>query len=565
MICFEIRGRVRILAEIDTLDRALWLLLEMRLRAWTRRMGRSLRTVRGVIFMLVIVGVFTPSLVLVIFLPRVGGLDNIAATRHFGPLVLLAYCLLTIFVGGGERAIIFSPAEIDFLFAGPFRRRDLILMKLAVGLGGTLVSAPFVLYTIGRRSSGPLAAVIGGGLALFFLYLYMTCLGLLFNLVGEAASTRRRKLAVMAVLTISLFVGWLQARGLFEMSWAGVLELIDDSSVIQLLLLPLRPFVLAFTAERVWPDLLVWSVVAALIDTALVGLALALDRGLDEAVVARSIQRHEYLKRLRAGHALVAFRSGRNRSTVPMPPFWGGVGPVLWRQLTTLARSPGKLVALSIFFAAPLLPAVIGRLMGGIDRSSQELGFMITMTASYLVIAPTVVGFDFRGDLGRMADLKALPIRPSMMVVGQILTPVIVLFFCEVLMLAAAQAVLQVDPTLILSALLVSIPLNFLLVLLENLFWLQFPARATGGTAIIDPTLMGRQMVLMFGKMIFLGAVSTVAFTAGAIAYHWAGADWAGSVAITTFLLAAMAAALVPALARSFDRFDVARHSRRAE
>ncbi len=53
-----------------------------------------------------------------------------ATARETLPLVLLFACAVTAATTSGP-AIYFNRAEVDFLFAGPFSRRSLLLVNLA--------------------------------------------------------------------------------------------------------------------------------------------------------------------------------------------------------------------------------------------------------------------------------------------------------------------------------------------------------------------------------------------------------------------------------------------------
>src|SRR3954470_15401354 len=95
-------------AEVDP---ALWLLLRLRFRGWLRRLGRSLGTVKGALLTALGLLLFAPQLLAVVAMPHLpGGPGHLAAVRRFGTLGLLAYCVLTLLLSSGERALYFSPA-----------------------------------------------------------------------------------------------------------------------------------------------------------------------------------------------------------------------------------------------------------------------------------------------------------------------------------------------------------------------------------------------------------------------------------------------------------------------
>ncbi len=70
--------------------------------------------------------------------------------RDVIPPVMLLYVVLTIVTSLGERAIYFSPSDVDFLFPAPFSRRQLLLYKI---LGSVTRRRSSVACSSRRRSS----------------------------------------------------------------------------------------------------------------------------------------------------------------------------------------------------------------------------------------------------------------------------------------------------------------------------------------------------------------------------------------------------------------------------
>ncbi len=104
------------------MNQALWLLLRLQLLGWLRYLGRSMKTVRGALLMLVGLAVFLPWILAVLHLPVGGGVDS-TILRRYGPALLLLYCVANVLFSSNEREIYFTPAEVQMLFAGPFGRR----------------------------------------------------------------------------------------------------------------------------------------------------------------------------------------------------------------------------------------------------------------------------------------------------------------------------------------------------------------------------------------------------------------------------------------------------------
>jgi hypothetical protein len=180
------------------------------------------------------------------------------------------------------------------------------------------------------------------------------------------------------------------------------------------------------------------------------------------------------------------------------------------------------------------------------------------MLSVMALFAPAMVTFDFRVEVDRMQDLKTLPIAASRLVLGQILTPVLILVAGEGLTIGLIGYLVRPGMTLLAGAFLLLVPFNVLLVEIENIGFLLYPTRFVAGPTV-DFQTMGRQVLLGLAKLAGAGLVTGVATGAGAAAYLIAGRSWTAAMAAAWAAMAAGAAALVPLLAFVFNRFDVAR------
>src|SRR6187431_170382 len=110
--------------------RALLLLNWLNIRGKLRRSVRGARSVKGALFLAL--GAF----VLLLWIgPAVLSAQVVQRTDPQRTLVILPLILLAMFVSNlvtsaGERAVAFSPAEVDLLFAAPFTRRQLLIYKI---------------------------------------------------------------------------------------------------------------------------------------------------------------------------------------------------------------------------------------------------------------------------------------------------------------------------------------------------------------------------------------------------------------------------------------------------
>src|SRR5208337_2939943 len=112
-----------------------------------RYLVRNLRTVKGAVLGLVGLLVFGSWLSTLFFMPTNHAGFPAETIRTNGPAFLLIYCLLNVVLSSGEKGIYFTPAEVNYLFPGPFTRRQILAYKILatvfLGLPATLVLALF--------------------------------------------------------------------------------------------------------------------------------------------------------------------------------------------------------------------------------------------------------------------------------------------------------------------------------------------------------------------------------------------------------------------------------------
>ena len=158
------------------MDRALFRLMLLRLRGGIRNRLRQLVSLRGMAFMLVILAVGWIVVRTGSTIPpgELGGvaLDDAdavrASIRTYLPIGLLGAWLFNIFAATGP-AFHFSQNEIDFLFAGPFSRRSLLIYKCCIFLAGLVLTAGVLVLLIPPKTSWPPAAFFAALLTPMFI------------------------------------------------------------------------------------------------------------------------------------------------------------------------------------------------------------------------------------------------------------------------------------------------------------------------------------------------------------------------------------------------------------
>lgn len=539
------------------MSQALWLLLRLQLGGWIRYLGVNLRTIRGALLALVGLAVFVPWLFAVLIGSNSGNGIEPTNMLRYGPAGLILYCILNVLFSSHERAIYFTPAEIQFLFAGPFGRKQILGYKLILTL---LVGAPAVVFMglIFRVRHGWWPTTFLGTLFLFvFMQLFTMSLGLLANTLGEKLYARSRVLTLVllgVVLVAGLFQAW-RIAPTGELREVG--DAILDTTAWNLLTYPLRAFFEVMLATHLSTDLFRALGVSLLVLGGLVVLIFTLDAEYLESTAASSARIYARIQQMRGRQVSVEEVGAPGKSprwSLPDFPFWGGIGPIFWRQLTSGMRGLGRvLILLGVLGAVLFFP-----LLSSSGKAREVvLPSLIGLGVWMSIFLTTVIPFDFRGDIDRIAVLKTLPVVPWRIVVGQILTPTLILL---VLQLMALGAILLIAPEYWKSIVAVAIyvpPFCFFLVALDNLLFLLFPVRIMAATPG-DFQAMGRNVLLAVGKMLALGIVGGMAALVGVLAWLITQRVEVGVVAGWPIVVTA-GGLLVPLNSLAFSWFDVGR------
>jgi hypothetical protein len=388
------------------------------------------------------------------------------------------------------------------------------------------------------------------------------------------AYSRGRKVALVIVAgAAALALGPALATGA-TIDFPSAVHRFSASAPGQVLLAPFQPFGRTFTARSLFPELLGWAAAATAINGLLLALTMWLDANYLEAAAAASRRVYERMQRMRRGfaggagagfgdgpgggegdsdaaHAAPSRKKGgalARRFRVPRPPWLGGAGPVAWRQLTTAARRPGGMLLVLAVCAGMCVMFFVTARRGGDVRPA-----IVSTVAWFTILVTGALKFDFRADLDQVPWLKSLPLRPAALAVGQLATPVLLLFACHGLLFAATAAALPAIRRPLLAAVVLVLPFDVILVAVENLLFLLFPTRgpATPG----ELGAMGRQVVLFLVKMLLVALACGVAAALAVAALKLTHSALAG-VAVAFVALTVEALAFVPLIAAAYDRFD---------
>jgi hypothetical protein len=505
--------------------------------------------------LLAIVGslMFLPIALSTLLAPRISMGAQLGTMRRYGPLALCAYCILNVLLSSGDRAVYYTQSEVNFLFSGPYRPRQLLLYKIVGGTCAALLTSVILAMLTAQHAALFSAAYLGIFLALDLLYFFSLSVGLVISTIGALAFDRVRKLLLLGLGLVGAAVIFQLGHDVWMLSPWEIIDRMVRSPTLSVMLGPFRPAVLAFASSRVWPDLVRWCALGLLVDLGLLVLVLGLNAQFLEASAAASAKLYAKIQRARRGALWVS--ATKAHFEVPMAPWCGGVGPNLWRQLTTATRSPARLLLLLLLFLLIVGAVLLGE-RGGLNETARAAPALSALIGVAL-FAPAMVGYDFRPDAGRMEDLKTLPIAPNRLVLGQLLTPVLVLCVGEWIAMALVVALTQASITVVAATAALAIPCNLMLIAIENLYFLWFPTRLAGVNSF-DFQALGRQLLLMMAKMASIAVAAGLAAAIGAAVFYVAGGNWGATIIAAWFVMGACALALVPLVAVAFVQFDVA-------
>jgi hypothetical protein len=533
-------------------------LLELIALHGNARLRRSLRgvlTVRGATFLVL------SGLIIAIWLASgFFGADRAEhadpdTVRTFFPIWLLTICVLNLMTSAGERAIAFTPPEVDLLFPGPFTRRQLLGYKLLKNAAGAVVTATVFSVLFRRYVQSWAAGGLGIFASLLFLQLFSMSVVLIGETLGAHAYTRGRKMivgAVIAIVAIALLPVLHAGRG---KSAADLALELASTRIGRVVLAPFAVFGQIVTAKHLAPDAMPPLLLAMVVLAMLVTIVMWLDAQYLESAARAGQRVHERIQRMRRGTAIsVRAQPGTRaaRLSIPDLPRAGGAGPIAWRQLTTAVRQSRAVVMLLLVMCVALGPVLH---VAGAAEHRDPVALLISIVFSMNVLFANALRFDFRGDLDQLDVLKSLPLRPVAIVVGQLIAPTLVLTICQIALFIGVGSFLLVDAKFLLVAALFAVPLNTLVFAIENLLFLLSPVQMWA-VSPGDLQGAGRRMTIFLAKTMILLVACGIAAGAGGMAWIAAGKSPAAFVITTACVLALETAALLPLMVTAFRRFD---------
>jgi hypothetical protein len=528
---------------------ALWTLIWLNFRAVLRKTFRQLRTVRGFLFFIVGLSVafmwIGPSLFLNLRLHP----QTSSTVMTTAPAMILMVSVLNLLSSAGERAVTFTPAEVDFLFPGPFTRRQLLIYKLTrTGVAGLFSSVVFGAI-LGRFGGTFFCRMIGVWLLFQFLQLLAMIVALVQTIVGEQiVSTGRRWLligfGIVLALTAAQFF-----RTHHDLNWEFVSQVSQTPTGV-IILTPFRIFAEALLAPKFFYEGLHHATEAAGIDLIMAAIVVSLDANYLETAATASAKRYDRLARVRRSGLGGTAKATSARFKISMLPWLGGAGPIIWRQMTTAMRTARSLLTVLIVMAV-----IFGMVISRSTRGEGSIGFVVGVCLYMTLILSQMLKFDFRGDLDHLDVLRSLPLRPSAVAAAQLVTPALVLTVAQLALVTTISFIGHVPRELYAAIAAFALPINLLTLGVENLMFLLFPFRPTAAVAG-DMTMMGRRTVVFAFRLLTILVVAGIAGGVGALTWLVCGRSIPAGVAAAWLLLLGGIATLIFFTGMVYDRFD---------
>lgn len=512
--------------------------------------------------------------------------------------LLVAFAMIWI-IPNQRAALVFSEAEIAFLFPAPIRRQTLIHFKLIRSQTAVLFTV-FFLTLITRWPNGISGALMrAAGYWIVFSTINLHMIGSSFArtlLLERGMTSWQRRALVLGLLgaVIGGAVYWTgnslppppsgDALGVTSVSM--YLGEVAQLPPLAWLLTPWRWIVRPYFAAGDGPVFL------RTLGPALLVLALHYiwvvrsDVAFEEASLAVSQKHAARAAALREGRGLPARPHRRRRAPFRLSPTGPPAVALLWKNLLSAGQLFSPRLALSLLTWA----GIIGfSMQAGAGRTNWPglVGSMALVLGAWsLVLGPQFVRQDFRQDLAAADLLKMYPLPGWQVALGELLTPTLILTVFQWVFIVLAAILLahpharQVLPdedgpvpfwtdhlSLAVAAAVVVAPLNLVSLLVPNAAALLLPAWFAGTTGQAGGRgieVMGQRLIFILGQFLVQAVALVPPALAAFVFYTLFATPFLGEGLIlpATSLVAALVLAVeavggLSLLGHWFERYDL--------
>lgn len=342
-----------------------------------------------------------------------------------GGTVLVGMMFVMSLVGGfTQQGPRFMPSDVDFLFPAPFSPRHLILWRLLQTWPMLLLGSGFMVLMFATRVAAPLRFYVGIALLQMTMTHVQMLVSVLMTRAGDTMAKRLRGVSRLAT-TLILFAGILYM--VFTIAEKGGLSQFiapaAQSPVARILLFPATAcvdYVYGETAATTSFALLRLVLCAA----ATFGLLMLPDIDFREESVATTERVARLISAKRKLGAVIDLQEMRRVRSGAIPAtriLFRASGAIVWKNLILLLRSWRAIVPSLLFGLLLVLPTVLAlRKSGMMANSAGQAMFPLLMLTLFTSGA---FSFDLRRDADRLDQLRMLPLRPSGVVLAELILP----------------------------------------------------------------------------------------------------------------------------------------------
>jgi len=391
--------------------------------------------------------------------------------------MLFAMAVIGGFAQEGPR---FTPADVDFLFPAPFTQRQLLVWRLFQLWPPTLVTTLFLGLAFGLRLPQPGRFLVAMALLqLSALHLQLLIAVAMARISDGVARRLRRGARAVALLFLFGGVAWVVSRVAVGGGLRGVIAPLVDAPVIRVVLFPVAAcvdFVFASTPTAL--GLALARLLAAAGVTLWVLLALKVDFLEDSVATTARLARAMALRRggsVAMEEAASGVTPRRRLSLPPVPLLFRGAGALVWKNALVMARSwqttvPGILIGLLV-----VVPGIWAAM-----KQEASLNVAMASLIPATIFWSNALAFDLRRDFDRLDELRALPFRPSALVLAELLLPWLFGVLLQETLLLAIVLARPVDRELLVGAVAAMPLLMFTALVIDNLALFLFAPKGVG-------------------------------------------------------------------------------------
>jgi hypothetical protein len=467
-----------------------------------------------------------------------------------GAAFLFVLCASAWIPAGRKRpALYFTQADVQFLFAAPLTRQQLIRYKLLRSQTGVLIGSMFMTVVFRPSSlANSWMFLLGIALTMTVLNLYTTGVSLRRESLGSHGMPgfvrQWLPLSITAAAVIivagSIALDWSTLSTLHGTDLVSELRRLASTGPSGVVMWPFLAMVRLPAAETPLAFLRALPWVMLIIAVSYVWVIRS-DARFEEASAALADELAARLTRVRKGQR---FSAPKIRATTPTPFRLSLEGraetAIFWKNLILLGRYASLrtlLRLLPLFF----LVTVFAQARGAGSAGAFVAWLCAATFVLTVLLGPLFARNDLRQDLVNIVLLKTWPIDGATLVRGEVMAPAVLLTVIAWSSAIGAFVFSRgaiVEFSWVIAALLLSPGIIVLRLLAQNAIAVMFPSwMVTGPSRPFGIDVLGQRMMLMFGFLLVLVVAIVPAGIVG------------GLVGLGIYFLTGRIAVVVPSLA----------------